>query len=100
MTSPATPATSAIADPVVGILGGTGKQGRGLAKRLADSGLRIFIGSRSVNRAHEVAHSNRGVFEVRPTSHGATARDLALVAVPYAGHADLPESVRTESRGR
>src|SRR5258705_10127462 len=35
----------------IGILGGTGDQGRGLAFRFARAGLRVVIGSRSVDRA-------------------------------------------------
>ena len=36
---------------VVGIIGGTGPQGRGLARRFAASGLEVIIGSRSAERA-------------------------------------------------
>ncbi|MGG7612167.1 NAD(P)-binding domain-containing protein, partial [Streptomyces sp. ZG43] len=36
---------------VVGVLGGTGDQGRGLAYRLAQAGQRVIIGSRAAERA-------------------------------------------------
>jgi predicted dinucleotide-binding enzyme len=36
-----------VEDMVIGILGGTGDQGRGLARRLAQAGHRVLIGSRS-----------------------------------------------------
>jgi 8-hydroxy-5-deazaflavin:NADPH oxidoreductase len=36
---------------VVGVLGGTGDQGRGLAYRLARAGQKVIIGSRAVERA-------------------------------------------------
>ena len=45
----------AVEDLVVGVLGGTGPQGRGLAVRLAAAGQRILLGSRDAERAAEVA---------------------------------------------
>ena len=45
----------AVEDLVVGVLGGTGPQGRGLAVRLAAAGQRILLGSRDADRASEVA---------------------------------------------
>src|SRR5260370_16588096 len=40
---------------VVGVLGGTGDQGRGLASRLATAGNRVIIGSRDAGRAAAAA---------------------------------------------
>jgi 8-hydroxy-5-deazaflavin:NADPH oxidoreductase len=83
----------------VGVLGGTGPQGRGLAVRLAALGQRVLLGSRDANRAadvarqvagraHEVAR-NEGVFvEGGSNKDVAGAADLVNVAVPYAAHAD------------
>ena len=45
----------ALEDLVVGVLGGTGPQGRGLAVRLAAVGQRVLLGSRDAERAAEVA---------------------------------------------
>ena len=45
----------AVEDLVVGVLGGTGPQGRGLAVRLAAVGQRILLGSRDAERASKVA---------------------------------------------
>ena len=47
--------TPDVASLVVGILGGTGEEGRGLARRLAAAGNPIIIGSRSAERATTVA---------------------------------------------
>jgi NADPH-dependent F420 reductase len=83
---------------VVGVLGGTGPQGRGLAVRLASVGQRVLLGSRDADRAREVA----GSVAQRATAAGgaeasvqggsnadvAGAADLVVVAVPFAGHAD------------
>ena len=40
----------AVEDLVVGVLGGTGPQGRGLAVRLAAAGQRVLLGSRDADR--------------------------------------------------
>ena len=49
----------------IGILGGTGPQGRGLARRLAAAGHQVVIGSRSAERAQEVAAAYADVGQVR-----------------------------------
>ncbi|PRY47460.1 reduced coenzyme F420:NADP oxidoreductase [Geodermatophilus tzadiensis] len=86
-----------VEDLVVGVLGGTGPQGRGLAVRLASVGQRVLLGSRDADRAREVAASVAG----RATAAGgaeasvqgganpdvAGAADLVVVAVPFDGHA-------------
>jgi NADPH-dependent F420 reductase len=88
----------AVEDLVVGVLGGTGPQGRGLAVRLAASGQRILLGSRDADRAAEVATEvagralpAAGTAEVWVQGGSnvdvAGAADLVIVAVPYAGHA-------------
>jgi predicted dinucleotide-binding enzyme len=44
-----------VGELVVGVLGGTGPQGRGLAVRWAAAGQRVLLGSREADRAVEVA---------------------------------------------
>ena len=81
----------------VGILGGTGPQGRGLARRLAAAGHQVIIGSRSAERAQQVAAEYAGVGEVSGAGNAEAARaDLVIVAVPYAGHAELLSSLTSE----
>ena len=50
---------------VISILGGTGPQGRGLARRFAMTGLQVIIGSRNHDRARgvagEIGHDVRGL---------------------------------------
>ncbi|MGY1745535.1 NADPH-dependent F420 reductase [Blastococcus sp. SYSU D00695] len=87
----------AVEDLVVGVLGGTGPQGRGLAVRLAAAGQRVLLGSRDADRAAEVATqvagraSTAGGREASVQGGGnadvAGAADLVIVAVPFAGHA-------------
>jgi 8-hydroxy-5-deazaflavin:NADPH oxidoreductase len=93
-------AERAVEDLVVGVLGGTGPQGRGLAVRLAASGQRILLGSRDADRAAEVAtqvarraESAAGGAPVSVQGGSnvdvAGAADLVIVAVPYAGQAGV-----------
>jgi len=74
---------------VVGVLGGTGEQGRGLAVRLAAAGQQVVIGSRSAERAGAAATEiGRGVTGAE-NAECAAASDVLIVAVPYDGHRDL-----------
>ncbi|HEY5200482.1 MAG TPA: NADPH-dependent F420 reductase [Acidothermaceae bacterium] len=77
----------------IGILGGTGDQGRGLAYRWAAAGLDVIVGSRDAQRARAAAEEIG--FGVRGDANldVATAADIVVVAVPWDGHAQLLESV-------
>lgn len=77
----------------IGILGGTGDQGRGLAYRWAVSGVDVVIGSRDTQRAQAVA-AEIG-FGVRGDANLGVAAmaDIVVVAVPWEGHVDVLESV-------
>jgi 8-hydroxy-5-deazaflavin:NADPH oxidoreductase len=82
----------------IGILGGTGPHGRGLARRFAQAGHEVVIGSRKAERAQAVAASYAGV---RGGSNAeAAAAELVVVTVPYEGHAELLRSLVTELAGK
>lgn len=88
---------------VVGVLGGTGDQGRGLAYRLALAGQRVIIGSRSAERAAAVAGDELlGPVGVEGADNAECARrsDVVIVAVPWEGHAATLESLRGELAGK
>ena len=77
----------------IGILGGTGPQGRGLARRLALAGHPVVLGSRSVERAAGTT-ADIGVDGISGGSNpDAAGADLVIVTVPYDGHADLLSSL-------
>ena len=85
----------------VGILGGTGDQGRGLGRRLALAGHRVIIGSRSEERAEKAASELRegdpGLDVVGMANAGcAAAGDVVIIAVPWEGHDDLLRSLASE----
>jgi len=88
----------------IAILGGTGPQGRGLARRFAGAGLTVVIGSRSTERAAETASSladaTGGAVTGADNLGAATAGDLVLVAVPWDGHAELLKELAPALAGK
>jgi NADPH-dependent F420 reductase len=90
----------------VGILGGTGDQGRGLAYRFARAGQRVVIGSRSAERgvqaAAEIAALAGVTGEILGTGNTEAAHlaDVVIVAVPWEGHAETVASVRDPLHGK
>jgi hypothetical protein len=88
------------------VLGGTGDQGRGLARRFGLAGHRVVIGSRSAERAEQVA---RELAETLPAdvrvdgadNHGAAEiADVVIVAVPFEGHAELLRALSSALAGK
>jgi NADPH-dependent F420 reductase len=77
----------------VAVLGGTGPQGRGLARRFAAAGLPVVIGSRSAERAADtaktLAEATGGNVTGADNAGAASAGDIVVVAVPWDGHGDL-----------
>lgn len=81
---------------VVGVLGGTGEQGRGLAVRLAGAGQRVVLGSRDAARAAGIAAEvGHGVTGASNADCAATA-DVVIVAVPWEGHREILMSLEEE----
>ncbi|MEV8290706.1 NADPH-dependent F420 reductase [Streptomyces niveus] len=85
----------------VGVLGGTGDQGRGLAYRLGRAGQKVIIGSRAAERA-EAAAAELGLASVEGADNAECARrsDMVIVAVPWDGHAKTLESLKDELAGK
>jgi 8-hydroxy-5-deazaflavin:NADPH oxidoreductase len=79
-----------VASRVIGVLGGTGDQGRGLARRLSIAGHRVIIGSRQAERAAAAAADLGGGLLSGAENHGAAAEsDVVIAAMPWDGHRDL-----------
>jgi 8-hydroxy-5-deazaflavin:NADPH oxidoreductase len=83
----------------VGILGGTGDQGRGLAYRFARAGHEVRIGSRSTSRGEEAAAELPGPVYGGDNAYACGA-DIIIVAVPWAGHGELVASLREPLSGK
>jgi 8-hydroxy-5-deazaflavin:NADPH oxidoreductase len=90
----------------LGFLGGTGDQGKGLARRLAMAGHEVVIGSRSAERAEAAADDVRMSLpgEVRVTgatnAEAAAAAEVVVVAVPWEGHEALLRDVAPKLAGK
>jgi 8-hydroxy-5-deazaflavin:NADPH oxidoreductase len=91
-----------VATVTVGILGGTGDQGRGLARRLALAGNPVIIGSRQAERAAAAA---AGLGEDLPAvglanADAAQAAGIVIIAVPWEGHRGLLASLAAPLAGK
>ncbi len=90
----------------VGILGGTGPAGRGLALRLADAGVQVTIGSRDEERAGGVVEELRGRWPDRTLAMtgsdnaGAAAADLVVVATPWDSASATVRTLREPLAGK
>jgi len=89
----------------VAVLGGTGKEGGGLALRWAHAGYDVAIGSRSAEKAQEAAESlneTLGAPLIRGLDNpqAAAQADIVVLSVPYAAHQAILESVREQSQGK
>ncbi|MET7638727.1 NADPH-dependent F420 reductase [Streptomyces sp. NPDC005438] len=87
-------------DLTVGVLGGTGDQGRGLAYRFAQAGQSVVIGSRSAERARAAAEELGHGVAGADNAECAERSDVVIVAVPWEGHAATLESLREPLRGK
>ncbi len=83
----------------IAVLGGTGKEGSGLALRWANSGYRVIIGSRDAERAQSKAdelNARLGDSYVSGLANleAATEADVVVLSVPYSAHKSTLESIR------
>lgn len=89
---------------IVSVLGGTGPQGRGLARRFAAAGIPVVIGSRSADRAAETAtalvDAVGGTVSGTDNATAASQGDVVVVAVPWDGHADLLRDLKGQLAGK
>jgi NADPH-dependent F420 reductase len=83
----------------VAVLGGTGKEGSGLARRWAMNGYKVIIGSRSAERAEEAAKTlneelGGDYLTGMANAEAAEEADIVVVSVPYSAHAATIEGVK------
>jgi NADPH-dependent F420 reductase len=93
-------------NPVIAVLGGTGKEGRGLAYRWAKAGYRVIIGSRTPEKAlaaaEELNHSKALKVKIEGSSNHEAAKqgDLVVLTVPYSAHRDTLETIKSFIAGK
>ncbi len=91
---------------IIGVLGGTGQEGSGLAFRWALEGHDVIIGSRSAEKAAVAAEELNRLLAGRGSVRGGSNRDAAgaasvvVLTVPYAAQAATAEGVRDLLAGK
>lgn len=96
--------------PVLAILGGTGDLGTGLARRWAQAGYRVIIGSRTQDKADAAATELRSVMASRGVADvtveamdnvaAATAADIVTLTVPFSHQQSTLASVKDALEGK
>ena len=90
----------------IGIIGGTGREGRGLGYRWAQAGHKVIIGSRSEEKAlaavDELNERLHGEGEVSGTTNdkAVLACDIAVLTVPFSAHRETLEGLKEELQGK
>ncbi len=90
----------------IAVLGGTGKEGKGLAYRWAKAGYRVLIGSRTAEKAQATAAELTNLLGGEATIEGianlaaAQLADIVALAVPYTAHRETLEAVKEALKGK
>jgi len=96
--------------PVLAILGGTGDLGTGLARRWAQAGYEVIIGSRTLDKAEAAVADLREVMAERGVATisvramenqaAAEAADIVTLTVPFSHQSSTLELVKAELQGK
>lgn len=96
--------------PVLAILGGTGDLGTGLARRWAQAGYMVIIGSRTLEKAEAAVADLREVMAERGVSEvtvqamsnldAAAAAEIITLTVPFSHQVSTLEGVRAQLQGK
>jgi len=91
--------------PTIGVLGGTGSEGKGLAVRWAHAGYPVIVGSREAERARAAAAEiaarlPKASIAGMDNRAAAERADIAVLTVPYAAHQPTLTGVKEALRGK
>lgn len=96
--------------PILAILGGTGDLGTGLARRWAQAGYQVIIGSRTLEKAEAAVADLRAVMAERDVADiavqamenlaAAQAADIVALTVPFSHQASTLELVKPALQGK
>jgi 8-hydroxy-5-deazaflavin:NADPH oxidoreductase len=95
-----------ISKKTIAIIGGTGKEGKGLAYRWALAGMNIIIGSRLKEKAEMAAKEVRDKCPQGSKTIGlenkeaAQKGDIIVLTIPFAAHRTILEEIKTYSTGK
>ncbi len=90
----------------IAVLGGTGKEGKGLAYRWAKAGYKVLIGSRMPEKAQAAAAEVSEMLDRKASIEGldnqsaAQKADIAVLTVPYAAHRDTLLGLKDVLQGK
>jgi len=91
----------------IGIVGGTGKEGKGLAFRWAQAGHDVIIGSRKFEKAQTAVEAVSALLEDVPGSikgmenaEAVRECDIAVITVPYSSHRITLEGLKEVLQGK
>jgi hypothetical protein len=89
----------------IAVIGGTGKEGSGLALRWAHVGYEVIIGSRVQAKAEQASSELNGrlpgtaIIRGMANEDAAQEADIVVVTVPYSAHKATLESIRSAVQG-
>ncbi len=90
----------------IAIIGGTGKEGRGLAYRWAQAGHHILIGSRMREKAQSAVEDLKtllpegSLLEALENSAAVEKCDIAVLTVPYSAHRETLDLLKENLKGK
>ena len=91
--------------PIIAILGGTGKEGKGLASRWAAAGYQVIIGSRQVEKARRTADEINqqlriGTVTGLENDQAAQKADICVLTIVHSAHQQALESLKDALKGK
>ncbi len=96
--------------PTIAILGGTGELGTGLARRWAEAGYRVVIGSRTQEKAAEAVANLQNVMQERSIANvqveamdnfsATQAADIVTLTVPFSHQSSTLEAMKPALKGK
>lgn len=89
----------------IGVIGGSGHEGGGLALRWAAAGHDVIIGSRDADKAQQAAQAFNALLGARGALRGgsnmeAAAQDIVVLAVPFAAQQATALALREQLAGK
>lgn len=90
----------------IAIIGGTGKEGKGLAYRWAKYGHHVIIGSRSLEKAKAAVAEILGLLPdgsklfADTNENAANKSDIAVITVPYTAHREIISTLNEVLAGK
>jgi NADPH-dependent F420 reductase len=91
--------------PILAILGGTGKEGPGLATRWARAGYRVVIGSRQLEKAQQTAQQINTALGLDGVTgmlnaQAAQSADVCVLTVVSSAHQQVVEGLKNDLQGK